>query len=123
MNRRLQVALRRHAGRHAAPQPRAAGEFWEDFRARAAMTPQALPAAPLRRGVPAWAWAAVSAVAAIAVGVSVWRGALPSPLSPAILSLSAAENRSVFILRDDPTAAVIVWVAEEPSRDNGGHRP
>lgn len=123
MNRRLQAALRHHAGRHALPKPRAPEEFWEDFRARAAMTPQALPAAPARRGVPAWAWAAVSAVAAIAVGVGVWRGALPPPLSPAILSLSTAENRSVFILRDDPTAAVIVWVAEEPSRDNGGHRP
>lgn len=123
MNRSLQAALRHHAGRHAAPKPRVAAKFWEDFRARAAMTPQALPAAPARRGVPAWAWAAVSAVAAIVVGVSVWRGALPPPLSPAVLSVSAGENRSLFILRDDSTAAVIVWVAEESSRDNGGQFP
>ncbi len=123
MKRRLKIGIARHAGRHAAPVPREAASFWEDFRARAAMTPQAAPPAPIRTAIPAWAWAAVSALAAVAVGISVWRGSLPPPLSPAILSLSAADRRSVFILRDDATAAVIVWVADDSAADPGSERP
>jgi len=123
MKRRFRTEIGRHAGRFAAPVPRAPEAFWEDFRARAALAPQAAPVPPARAGVPSWAWAAASALAAVAVGIGVWRDRLPPPLSPAILSLSAAADRSVFILRDEPTAAVIVWVADDGAADGGGSRP
>lgn len=123
MKHRFPNGIQRHAGRFAAPPPRDPKAFWEDFRARAALAPQIAPSSRVRTGVSSWVWAAASALAAVAVGIGVWRGVMPPPLSPAILSLSAAENRSVFILRDEPTAAVIVWVADDGAAESGENQP
>ncbi len=98
------------AGCHGPPPARPADAFWEDFRARAALAPQieAAPARSLPRSAAGWAVAGAAAALIVALAV---RPPSTRAVSPAILSLTAGGgDRPVFILRDDRTAAVILWI-------------
>jgi len=127
----------RQALRAAAPlpDPRPATDFWQDFRARSALTMQEAPerVAVVGARLTSWRWLAATAallVVLASLGVFLRTGPGPSPIAqapaPAPTNLSTvqelevfSEYSSVMILEDVENGGTVIWVA---SADTGALR-
>jgi hypothetical protein len=111
--------VRRELGRHAITAPgRDRAAFWQEFRARAALAPQApagtAPApAPLRLPWPRLV-AALSAAAAAAALTFVLLHGSAGPIAPSTIKSYQvlAPHAAVIILSDAERAGTILWVAD-----------
>ncbi len=118
MSRDIFRHLKHNAGRYRAPTGRSATEFWEEFRARAAvLSPSCEPVFQEARARfhPLAGFVAATAAIAAAVGLYFLADRAPAPAPPTVFSLAAATARvPVMIWRDDVTAALIIWM-DDPS--------
>lgn len=119
----IQAALREQDN---APAPRNAGEFWREFRIRAAQPAADAPPLPaftfwprMQRAV--WATAALFAIMGI-VGLSL-RDTPPgsdSPLMSEVQEINVAvPYSSIMVMRDAETGATMVWVSDPQQSQNG----
>jgi hypothetical protein len=112
--------------------PREAGDFWEDFRARATLVPQEKP---VRRAIPRNAWLVPLAAAALALvivavghllphpdGTGVAEKPTAKPTQVASRSLSKVEdvqvfvdNASVTVFEDSKNGGTVVFVESAPT--------
>jgi hypothetical protein len=99
------------------PVPRAAEDFWSDFKARAALVRQEQPVA-IREGMPAvlrWGTATVLALFLITLGLF----ALPTH-SGAITQIKALEvvapHSGVIIMNDQSGRGTILWITGMESK-------
>jgi negative regulator of sigma E activity len=131
MNTKRHVPLR-EALRQAAslPEPRPAQEFWQDFRARAALTMQEVPERVVGSRLASLRWAVAAAALLVLVcgvallvrsGAGTTRVAQAPVPKPAGLSTVEevevfSEYSSVMIVEDSENGGTVIWVA---SADTG----
>ena len=116
-NEEIRHGLRQLPG---APAPRPAEEFWQEFRSRASLVPQAEPA-PRASGWGAawWRWAATGGLAAAAVVLILVASLHPPASTPgADVVLSKVEQvdvhveyDSMMIVEDSQHGGTVVWIA------------
>lgn len=105
--------IRTALSRNAAPKPRSADAFWEDFHARVPMYPQAEPVAR-QRTIPISMWALGTVSAILLAVVATW--ALYNPGGDALSTVDSfevtARHSAVMILDDAETESTILWVVD-----------
>jgi len=101
------------ADRRAAPQPRPAAAFWEDFRARAALHPQRAPERGKAPFFIPYGWAAVGGTfALVAVAAGVYLTGVSAAGPSAVRSYTVGVKHSAVVLLTDRSAkATILWVS------------
>ena len=101
-------------GRRSGANMLAADEFWSDFRARARLRRQSLPA-PARPAFvsPAWALASACAVVVLAwIGFMAFRGADAAAQECVKSFTVTAPHGAVIMLEDEATQCTVLWVVD-----------
>lgn len=104
---------------------RPADDFWDDFRARAALRPQHEPVQTPTLQLPRWAWAgACAALVVVAAAFPLFRAGRAHAGPSSIESFDVGVNHSaVLVLEDKPSQSIMLWVVDMETPESEVMRP